>query len=190
MRLHNSRARDVTARAYRTGNDSRATMAPIWILRIQCIIPNHGYQSMIMTLSRQSLQSVRLKLLFFFKFLARNSTSQHKCGKSTLCVAYHAQCSLRLPCTVLFPVIPALLIRTSTLLKLFLIHFKRATISSSLETSAFTAYSVPLNPFKLLFISCPMIVEFYCGVHIQIGSGQEILATKRGMTRQWRTVTD
>ena len=37
----------------------------IWILRIQCIIPNHGYQSMIMTLSRQSLQSVRLKLLFF-----------------------------------------------------------------------------------------------------------------------------
>jgi hypothetical protein len=63
----------VPYRKWRTRNHgSRAPrpthirMTIIWILRIQCIIPNHGYQSMIMTLSRQSLQSVRLKLLFFF----------------------------------------------------------------------------------------------------------------------------
>ena len=77
MRLHNSgtwrHSAYVSYRKWRTRNHgSRAPrpthipMTVIWIIRIQCIIPNHGYQSMIMTLSRQSLQSVRLKLLFFF----------------------------------------------------------------------------------------------------------------------------
>ena len=77
MRLHNSgtwrHSAYVPYRKWRTRNHgSRAPrpthipMTVIWILRIQCIIPNHGYQSMIMTLSRQSLQSVRLKLLFFY----------------------------------------------------------------------------------------------------------------------------
>ena len=77
MRLHNSgtwrHSAYVPYRKWRTRkHGSRATrpthipMTVIWILRIQCIIPNHGYQSMIMTLSRQSLQSVSLKLLFFF----------------------------------------------------------------------------------------------------------------------------
>ena len=76
MRLHNSgtwrNSAYVPYRKWRTRNHgSRAPrpthipMTVIWILRIQCITPNHGYQSMIMTLSRQSLQSVRLKLLFF-----------------------------------------------------------------------------------------------------------------------------
>ena len=96
----------------------------------------------------------------------------------------------RLPWRVLFPAIPALLIRTSTPPKLFLTHLKAATISSSFETSAFTAYSAPLHPLTLFFSSCANIVEFYCGLHIQMESGQEILATKRETTRQWRTVTD
>ena len=79
MRLHNSgtwrHSAYVPYRKWRTRNHgSRAPrpthipMTVIWILRIQCIIPNHGYQSMIITLSRQSLQSLRLKLLFFFSF--------------------------------------------------------------------------------------------------------------------------
>ena len=96
----------------------------------------------------------------------------------------------RLPWRVLFPAIPALLIRTSTPPKLFLTHLKAATISSSFETSAFTAYSAPLHPLTLFFSSCANIVEFYCGLHIQMESGQEILATNRETTRQWRTVSD
>jgi hypothetical protein len=74
---------------------------------------------------------------------------------------------------------------TSTPPKLFLTHLKAATMSSSFETSAFTAYSVPLHPFRLSFSSYAIIAELYCGLHIQMESGQEILATKRGKTGQW-----
>ena len=87
MRLHNSgtwrHSAYVPYRKWRTRNHGSRTPRPthipmtvIWILRIQCIIPNRGYQSMIMTLSRQSLQSVRLKLLFFlYAANLRNGTN-------------------------------------------------------------------------------------------------------------------